>query len=227
MNYNNYYTVIKETHKEFWSFDFQINWNVSAIAGANNENGYIVQHFKRTACPPQPLLEDISYYEAWEVIDGCCSKERQQVCDDEFTVGLLHNSSEDIHHSLGTAGTFIIQSDVFWILKDSPLYSIVNGWSEREVKQANGLKATYSFPELTEAYFVFSRPTFKHEWNFIDVDLIDQVVRKIVFRMCPNNTKRDRYLLGEYLNTVFDGSEQKYFNLKDSIHTDWENQWLK
>lgn len=224
MNHNNYYTIIKETHKEFWSFDLQIDWNVTEISGGSNANGYIVQHFRRTACPSQPLLEDVDYYEAWKVVNGRCLKEKRQICDDEFTVGCPFNSSEDIHHSLGTAGSFILQGDVFWIPKNSSLYVIVDNWSEHEVKCANGLKAAFSFPDLTEDYFVFSRPVFKHEWNFVDVDIVDHVVRKIVFTMCPNNTKRDWQLLNDYLNTVFNGSEKKYSELKDSILRDWKKK---
>ena len=225
MDNKKYYNVINDRHETFWSFSYQINWNVSAISGELSANGYILQHFKRIANPPQPLLEDTEYYEAWKVTSGACDWVRGQYCDDEFTVGNPLSSCEDIHNCLGTKGMFTILADVYWIPMSSDLYRIVDNWSPTKVRQANGLKADYIFPELTREYFVFTRPTYKHEWNFIDTDLVDRTVRKLVFRKFPKST--DNQLLSNDLNEIFDGSEQRYFVLKEVIYKDWNNQWLE
>ena len=220
-----YYFVKKEQHESFWSFDFQIDWNVKTISGGLTANGYIVQHFKRTAVPSQPLLDNIEYYEAWQVTEGECEKDpnqyKEEKYDDAFSVGDKHDSSLDIHNSLGTKGAFIINADVYWIPRSSHLYGIIDKWPRHVIKQAGELKATYCFPELTVDYFVFSRPEFKHEWDFVAIEIVDRTVRDKIFKFCQKYTERDIWLLNNYLDNVFDDSDPKYQVLKDAIRKDW------
>lgn len=223
-----YYTIIKEKHDVSCACCLEINWNTTEITGKNNADGYIVQKFSRKLFPKAilPVEEycDISYFEAWKVQNGkIVYVDKNTVCDDRFSIGNCVNSSSEINYSLGTKGCFEFSGDIYWIPNSSPLYTIVDHWSDKSVKQANGLKASYDFKEIKGITPVFSRALFIHEWDLSSEEKIYCAVKSYLFKLCPNNSDRDEWILKTNASEIF---KDKYTHIMDSILEEWNNQWI-
>lgn len=211
-------------HSAGFSFDYQINWIVPAITGSEYANGYIVQHFTRLLQPQNSIegVDDIEYFEAWRISNGVCPGPKE--CDDEFSVGMNLDFCE-LRRALHTKGRFEISAAVYWIPEFSPLYEIVDNWSDTTVVQTAGLKGSYGFRELSEEYLVFHRPLFIHSWSLITEDEIEDKVQKAIFAYCPNNTPRDEELMNENLEYIFEGQNEGLQKIKKRIANAWHQQW--
>ena len=190
-----YYIEKKIYHSPGFSFVYEINWNVAAISGNAKATGYIVQHFLRKSTPPNFLVNDTEYYEAWELRNGILL-DAGTVCDDRFCVGAT-TLEDSIRKSLGTKGEYCINGNVYWIPESSSLAPIVNSWSKC-VPDAAGLRSNYLFSELTNEYFVFSRPLFIHRWSLITNDEVKSKL-KAIFLLCYHDHKDDLEYLSSWL----------------------------
>lgn len=226
-----YYNIKSKIHDESCACELQINWNICAIVKDINLNGYLVQRFSRKLFSPNviPIKEyqDILYYEAWKIEKGIIKYDDTSnvVCDDRFAIGMpQYDTSSEFKVSLGTKGRYEFTGDVYWIPQNSQLYNIVDKWSEQTVKQANGLKASYTFKELDGESPVFSRDKFVHEWDLSTYDKIYLAIKKKLFKMCHENTDRDRNILESNLSEMLNG---EYQNISDRLLSEWEEQWKK
>lgn len=147
-------------------------------------NGYIVQHFRRQFDSENDFLKDISYYEAWQVEDGKVKESSE--CDDVFAIGHPSNSLDMLKYEHGKCGRVIFSGDVYWIPSSSELSEIINSWEETTVKDANGLKASYTFNELSEKYFVFQRPDFIHKWDLRSKKHVFDIVTDLLIAYYSN-----------------------------------------
>lgn len=214
-----YQKVEDDVHTDWCAFSQRIDWVVENITGANNANGYIVQHFRRSVNPSFAFLQDDSYFEAWPVVDGNIPIRSEGTCDDEIRIGDLYNFDYDIKLSLGTSGTILINTDVYWIPQYSKLYDIVDMW-QIESKRTNGLQCSGFFDELTDDYLVFSRPPIKHEWDLQSNEKIEYVLNRSNDQAYPNGSSRDKKLLERRLEYIFEDNPN-YAELKKRLFDDW------
>lgn len=225
-----YYEEVSKIHDKSCACELEIKWNVQAITQGSNSSGYIVQHFSRKLVSSnfKPIndYKDISYYEAWKVKNGIIEYDdaANGKCDDRICIGMPLYDSSDFFISLDTIGQYVFTGDVYWIPCDTQLYYIVDAWSEKTVKQANGLKASYSFNELDKVPPVFSRERFVHDWDLSTSDKIYSAAKEKLFNMYRNNTTRDRNGVKSTLEEMLDG---KYQDIANRILSEWENQWIK
>lgn len=210
-----YFIEKKIYHGPGFSFVYEINWNVSAISGNAKATGYVVQHLSRKSTPPNFLVDDTEYYEAWELRNGIL-QDAGTVCDDRLCVD--SDLEDSIRRSLGTQGEYCINGNVYWIPESSPLTSIVNSWSER-VPDAAGLRSDYLFPELTSEYFVFSRPQFIHRWSLITDNEVKSKL-KATFLHCYHDHKDDLEYLSSWLDCIFREQPNHWLKVKQDIITD-------
>ncbi len=210
-----YFVEKKIYHGLGFSFIYEINWNVSAISGTAKATGYIVQYLSRKSTPPNFLVNDTEYYEAWNLHDGILQN-AGAVCDDRFCVDSSLEYS--IRRSLGTYGKYCISGDVYWIPESSPLTSIVNSWSDR-VSDAAGLKSNYFFPEFTNEYFVFRRPQFIHRWSLVTDDEVKSKL-KATYLHCYHDYKDDLEYLSSWLDCIFREQPNRWQQVKQDIITE-------
>lgn len=220
---NEMFTDVSCFHSEDFTFSYCINWNVEAITGCKRANGYIVQHFSRTSVPRNFLIDDEDYFEAWKIENGI-NLDSGRVCDDEFAVS-TNDGMGSLRTAMDTQGKYTITADVYWIPAESPLYVIVDGWSKQGVANANGLKSSKVFNELTREYLAFSRPVFEHAWSLSGLDEIESKIQSAIFRYCPNDY--DEELVTTTLDFIFDGKPQPYLTVKNNIIAKWKRQWVK
>ena len=175
---NGYYEVVGNIiHTVYVACRYEIKWNIRAISGEDNANGFIVQRFNRTAIPSLDYLKDTKYYEAWKVTNGMCDENR--LFDDGYSVYLYPSDRDQIQEELvdaitlssGTSGKIIFEGDVFWIPVISQLYPQIDTWEKGAVKEAGDLPSTWTFPPLDGEKPKFNH-NFEHEWDFTDEDLI-------------------------------------------------------
>ena len=214
-----YYTVLKEEHSHSILFEYQINWNVSAISGTSNACGFVVQHFKRHSTPSNFVVNDCEYWEAWKVQEGICL-DRGEKCDDVFD--LYTSLANAYKNSIGTAGQYIIDSEVYWVPATSDLYSKINSWSSQTVPNAGGLKSSYERPWGIDPFFVFKRPQFIHTWSLIEEMEICEKLLATYLRFCPQYSDRDVALLTSHLDYIFDGKSNEQQKNKSWILTEWK-----
>ena len=218
---SSYFKVIDEYHSKGFTFYLKIDWNVEAIAGEAKPSGYIVQRFSRQSEPVNFKVNDTEYYEAWKVESGC-NIDRGNECDDRFSVDA--SLGESLRSCLKTAGKYILKSDVFWISQKSELYDVIDSWPCDTVKQANGLHSSYDRPDDIEKYFVFTRPTFIHEWSLLSAQEIEEKLLSSVLSYCPRNTKRDTELATDLLDYVFENSDEDIKGIKEIVLQKWKKQ---
>lgn len=218
LEYSYYMDEVECYHSEGFSFDYKINWVVSAITNSGDSNGYIVQHFKRVSRPKSQIIDDIEYFEAWRIKNGICLD--RNGCDDEFKVSSGKEIGE-LRDVLHTKGCFEISATVYWIPEYSELFEVIDKWSMTTVEQTAGLKGSYSFNELSEDYLVFHRPVFEHSWSLITDEKIEDKIRKAIFRYCPQKSKRDEELMNETLDYIFEGQDEKLQKIKRRIIDAW------
>lgn len=221
-------SIKKEWHSASCACELDIDWNITQITGSDMASGYIVQEFSRTQTPSNILgvseYEDIHYFEAWRIKDGdIIPEDKGALCDDMFCIGNSFNDFSTFQLSIDTKGCFEFNGTVYWIPEGSSYFEIIHGWSRTEVKQAAGLKASYTFSEIKNIDYVFKRDPFVHSWDLIGEKNIYSKALVKAFRYCPNNTKRDRELLSTCVSDLFG---EKYNCLKYRIIDEWEQQWL-
>ena len=219
MIHSEYYEILCNYHSEGLNFQFDINWNLPVILPANqvHSDGYLVQHFLRNSEPDNFEKLDANYYEAWKVHEGTCVDHGNE-CDDRFCLYL--SPSDSFKKGFWKSGLFSIFGDVYWIPKESHLFCIVDSWG-KTVDQANGLKSSYEFPELSEKFIVFRREPFVHMWSFLTEKEIKDKALHFLLRYCQNTTKRDIDLLDDFLNEAF--------NSESMMATKYQvrNEWLR
>lgn len=211
-----YFIEKKIYHGPGYSFQYDINWNVPIISGSESATGFIVQHFSRTAIPPNFVKDDIDYYEAWEVRNGNLVDTGKE-CDDRFII--TSTLEESLRASLGTQGEYRISGDVYWLPSSSSLYNVVNSWSRKTVEQTAGLKGSYEFQMLTDDYLVFKREPFIHSWSLITEN---EVIFKLknAYLNCYPNYKNDFEYLSGWLDFVFREQPDRWQNAKRIILAD-------
>lgn len=218
-----YFKLIKEYHSQGFTFCLKINWIVDAISGGTNSNGYIVQHFSRKSEPTNFIIHDIEYYEAWKIEKGY-NIDRGDECDDTFSVSdTLANS---LRLCFNSTGKYILSGDVFGIPKSSELYNVIDSWSVDAVPQANGLRSSYNKPDGIEEYYIFTRPQFVHEWSLLSMQEIEDKLFITLLSYCPNHHSRDIELAHNFLNIVFEGTNEFSEEMKHRIFMKWENAFL-
>ncbi len=167
-------TVLEENHTDYAACYQRIKWNVEVIAGYERPNGFIVQHFFRTSSPKDFILDDTSYYEAWEVKDGFCIDTKGQFYDDEFAIGHPMDQLEVFPKSTYTAGEYCFTGKVFWVdeSKHSSLFQVVRKWPRNEVKQAGGLHSVYQSDEFADKRPDYKRTPFIYRWNMLNDEVV-------------------------------------------------------
>lgn len=198
------------------AFRYEINWNVQAISGSDKANGYIVQHFSSSSVPPNFLIDDTEYYEAWRLRNGKLV-DTGAVCDDCFSVGSTLEDS--IRRSLGTQGEYRFNGDVYWIPAISPLFTIVDSWTPGAVKRAGGLKSSLIFPELKDEYFIFKREQFVHCWSLITEEEIKAKLEKAYLRGYPE-CRNDVEYLSDWLDCIFREEPERWKRVRQAILVD-------
>ncbi len=206
-------------HSYGYSFQYDINWNISAISRSKEATGFIVQHFSRMSTPPNFVKDDISYYEAWEVRNGNLVDVGKE-CDDRFIV--TSTIEESLRTSLGTQGEYRITGDVYWIPSSSQLYSIVDSWSRETVEQTAGLKGSYEFQQLTDDYLVFKREPFIHRWSLITDN---EIVFKLgaAYLNCYPEYKNDFEYLSGWLDSIFREQPDRWQKVRYTVLANFED----
>lgn len=175
VNQSKYFKIREEYHGCAHCFDFKIDWNASAIADDPQADGYIVQHveWKTVGSPIGQLSINKDYYEAWKVTSGDICKDGSQP-DDTFSV-FQGELSDEIRAAIGSSGTYVICSTVYWIPHESDLFDKVDSWGH-DVRNAGNLKSSFHFEDLSDQYLVFFREPFEHSWSLIgDEEIIAKV----------------------------------------------------
>jgi hypothetical protein len=217
-----YYDEVRNFSSKNYSFEFGINWNVQSITNNHIGDGFIVQHFIRSVDTSINNIFPDDYFEAWRVTGGKCERDANQTCDDMFSLG-THYGYFGIAKSVGTKGTVKCNGDVFWIPKSSVLFSIVDGWTTTEVEGANGLKAAYEFPELTNNYYVFTRPTVVHSWDMSSDEAIYKSVLESILKMYPYSSDQKR-MKEDIYNILPDDA---YEGIRNRIFKEWDEIYMK
>lgn len=192
---NGYFEVVGDIiHTVYVACRYEIKWNIQAISGEDNANGFIVQRFNRTAFPSLDYLKDTRYYEAWAVTNGICDENR--VFDDGYNVYLYPSDRDQFQEELveaiilssGTSGRIIFKGDVFWIPIISQLYPQIAAWKKGEVKEAGDLLSARTFPPL-DAEKPKCDHNFEHEWDFTDEDLIIDTAYRVFDSAFPKKVR--------------------------------------
>lgn len=170
--------IIKEYHASCYAgFCLKIKWNVSAITGYKNANGYIVQrvHYIDTveAAPP---VDD--YYEAWAVHDGICDGSSAYGYDDAFQLD-INFSNRPICKSLGKQGCVCYETSVYWVDRKHHLYETIDSWKEGGAPMALDLKSVpvNDCPIFEDIKPNFAR-TFKHEFDCRSRENVEMALRQ-------------------------------------------------
>ena len=146
--------------------------------------------------------------------------DRGNICDDMFSIGNDWQYFDLFKKCAGTSGKYVFKGDVFWIPDNHRLFDMVSSWKEWAVKEAAGLKSTYSCDDFNLIEPVFSRTPFIHEWDLTDKTVIYDTAKKMLFRYC--HSKNDRELLLSEINNVIP-SQYEYMN--SSLIDEWDKQW--
>lgn len=213
-----FFSIVKEEHSKSFIFEYQINWNVEAISGVSNANGFIVQHFSRKSTPSNFAVKDSEYWEAWKVKNGICV-DRGNLCDDEFEVFM--ELADSFRVSLGTSGSYELNGDVYWMPVTSEVYSTIDSWSKTAVREANGLRASYDKPDGIDSYFVFSRPQFIHSWSLLEEAEIKEKILATYLHFCPQYTTTDIDYLTCHLDHIFENQNSDMQYIKEWIFHEW------
>lgn len=221
-----YYTIKKESHDCSCACLLEINWNVAQITKGSIDDGFIVQKFSRILTPHNILpVKDycnISYFEAWSVINGKINYDANDVeCDDRFCIGNSVNTSDEFFYSLGTKGRYKFLGEVFWIPSDSMLFSIIDKWEIKGVKQAGNLKSAEEFDEIKGVQPLFEREPFIHSWDLSTPEKIYTAAKNSLFHLCPNKTERDRNILLANLEAMFN---DRYPDIRKKILCEWDDK---
>ena len=140
MKNSNFFEVIEENNTlDYAAFCLRIKWNVSAIAGYENADGYIVQRIHYTDTVEAASLVD-DYYEAWLVRGGVCDGNSKY--DDVFQLDVNY-SERPICRSLGKKGRICYDAKVYWVEKNHHLYKVVDSWKQHATPMAGDLKSVF------------------------------------------------------------------------------------
>lgn len=231
MNKNQYYTICKDTldiAKPYAQFHLGIKWNVNAISGYENANGFIVQHVNIVA----PLFlngyQINDYYEAWSVYNGeivyDCKSDYME--DDYFQSPQYPDAQVSLSDSIGKKGKIIYHTSVYWIDKKDKLYKIVKLWPSDNYfcPWGNQLKGTTECPELDELQPLFKRSDFIHEFDFTDDGIIMKCFLEVGRNMYSSGRKTDRRNF-EYLyieNFEKNDKRELFAQIVNALETEFE-----
>lgn len=221
---NGWITIVGEGHTDYCACFQYAKWNVEVIAGYEKPNGFIVQLFSRKSCPPNTILPDVKYYEAWLVKDGITIDSLDQGYDDLFAIANPMYPLEVFSKSIYTYGEYRFEGKIFWIDKgkDSTIYKIVKDWPTDEVPQAGGLRAVYHSDIFDEMVADFIRIPFIHSWDLTTAQKVYEVAKQAVFKMCPNpQCKRDRDIFNSVASEVF---PDPYKEMRERLWVEWNKQ---
>lgn len=221
---NEKFYIIKYEEQYPYCACFQnVEWNLKLITDKVPDSGYIVQRFRRRMETTSKKISENygnkSYYEAWRVISGTIIEEdKGKGADDFFWIGQQLCPYEQFYDSLDSSGIIKFSGEILWIGEESSLFSIVDNWNRHDVKEANGLKATYSCPELDNIAFPMKR-FFSHRWDLLTEQDIYLAARQIVFQMCPGNDVCDYEYCDFLLGMLFRDSRPE---MSKRIKKEWE-----
>ncbi len=173
----NFFDIIDENNNlPYAAFYHKIKWNVTAIAGHKNANGYIVQKVNYfDSLNISASCND--YYEAWTVCDGICKDTNMLSYDDSFSLDALYDISP-LKNSLGKQGCIKYNTFVYWIDIKHELYKVVNSWNKNCTPMAGELKTIFEndCPEFKNVNPIFSR-NFVHSFDCRSEKTIIKAIR--------------------------------------------------
>ncbi len=176
MNSNSFFDVIEENNAFCYAgFCLKIKWNVSAIAGHTNADGYIVQRIHYTdTVGASPPIDD--YYEAWLVCGGVCIGSFDY--DDIFSLDASY-SERPICQSLGKQGSICYDAKIYWVERAHPLYRVVDSWKENNTPMAGGLKTVFvnDCKEFENVAPCFLR-RFEHKFDCRSDEAVEMALRQ-------------------------------------------------
>lgn len=223
-----FYRVIDERHGPGCACYLLVNWIPEDFIGNGDNTGYIVQHFRRQLSQDStleiPEYCSTEYFEAWYIENGIIvDAHSDDTCNDQFSIGNPMMLSDQFPLSINTKGHFTFRGELYWVPKDCSLFSTVDVWDRTTVKQANGLKSSFSCPEIeNQLKPVCIRRDFEHSWDLSDEEKIYSEAKEHLFRCCPQNTPRDLELLQSRVEWWL---EEKYPHLANRLVDEWKQQW--
>ena len=224
MSADSWITILGEEHTDYCACCQYAKWNVEVIAGYEKPNGIIVQMFSRKSNPPNTILPDIKYYEAWLVENGIATDSLNQGYDDLFAIANPLYPLEVFSKSIYTQGEYRFEGEIFWIdkLKDYSIYKIVKDWPNDEVSQAGGLRAVYHSDVFEGMVADFVRIPFIHSWDMMSDQKVYAVAKQAVFKMCPDpQNTRDHDIFNSVVNEIF---PETHNEMRDRLRAEWTKQ---
>lgn len=218
---NEYYeTIDEENHFPFAYYLWQIKWIPSKIINDGCMNGYIVQNVKIINEAKVNGVDDIEYYEAWEVCNGQCKNNNGTSFDDEFKYTNFNGELRFcIANSIGKKGKIKYQTKLYWISQKNDLYREVKNWKEGTIIQAGNLKSILAKDCLNIDFGSFiDERNFIHEVDFKDKNVIKESIKELFSIL--NNDKNYFAIssIKEELSELLECEEyNNYFNVIKEI----------
>lgn len=214
--------TMTDFHSAYMACAQEVNWCPEVVANKTKATGFIVQEIHHQRIVDSVEDYTVRYFEAWEIKDGICYKDKGQDCDDRFSVGYPSNMLDAMRDSIGHRGTVYFHPKVFWVDIESAAFYEVNSWDNTTVKEANGLKAAF-YSDLIKNTLSnepqYERDSFIHEWNFSEPMKICNEALSYCRRMYDPNTLIGRKNFEICIEELF--PEKSYLDIRSKVQEEW------